>query len=157
MGKLMKAKPFLAATVLSLCAASAQAQEFVRSECVGVVQVSARMTFDSAEHRNWYRRFWTGDCKSLPALRCMPGSPNWNDVITKLVKKGRADQAPAITTAACRMGETIGHEWAREKAVRRIDTADLKAFLVTLDTAPDVTTGLSRVELRVKTALGLKP
>jgi hypothetical protein len=153
MGKLMKAKPFLPAVALALCAVSAQAQEFVRPECAGVVQASTQLKFDSVEHANWYRRFWTGNCKSLPALQCMPGSPHWNDIVTKLVKKGRPDQASFITQAACRMGQTIGHEWSREKAIRRISTADLKTYLTTLDAAPDVPTGLSRVELRVKTAM----
>jgi hypothetical protein len=153
----MKSRSFLAATILMFAATAAQAQEFVRADCRGVVQASTQVKFDSPQHANWYRRFWTGSCKDLPKLQCMPGSPNWNDVITRLTKKGRVDQAPAITTAACRMGQLIGHEWAREKAVRRIDTADLKTFLATLDTSPDVPTGLQRVETRVKTALGLKP
>jgi hypothetical protein len=154
----MIARSFPLAVTLALTAMAVQAQEFVRPECLGVVHASAGLKFDSVEHANWYRRFWTGSCRNLPAMRCMPGSPNWNGVVTELLKKGRADQAPAITTAACRMGEIIGHEWSREKAIRKINTDDLKAFMATLDTAPDVATGLNRVEVRVKLALaGARP
>jgi len=154
----MIARSFPLAVVLSLMAMTAQAQEFVRAECLGVVQASARLPYDSAQQSLWYRRFWTGDCKGLPMMTCVPGNPNWNDMISKLVKKGAPAQGPSITTAACKMGEIIGHEWSREKAIRKINTNDLKAFMVTLDTAPDVTTGLQRVELRVKEAMaGAKP
>lgn len=149
----MFAKPFFTALGLTMVAASAQAQEFVRPDCRAFVQPSASLAFDTPEHRNWYRRFWTGDCHSLPALRCMPGAPNWNDTVTKLVKKGRPDQAAAVTAHACRLGQAIGHEWARDKPVRRINTNDLRAYFAALDSAPDVTTGMARVDLRVKTAL----
>lgn len=146
-------KSFLPAVALSLVALSAQAQEFVRPDCLSVVRPSAGLTFENPEHRNWYRRFWTGDCRDLPKLRCMPGSPNWNDVVSKLVKKGQPAQAASVTASACRLGQTMGYEWARPKPVRRIDTDDLKSYLAALDSAPDVTTGLTRVDGRVKAAL----
>ena len=146
-------KSVLFVVVFAMAASLVQAQEYVRPDCLGVVQPSAGLKFDTAEHATWYRRFWTGSCKSLPMMQCMPGNPNWNDVVAKLVKRGRPDQAAAITATACRMGQTIGQEWSRERDVRRISTADLKTYMATLDEAPDVTTGLSRVELKVKTAM----
>ena len=149
----MIARPTPLAFAVALVASAVSAQEYVRPDCLGVVQASAGLKFESVEHAHWYRRFWTGSCRNLPALRCMPGSPNWNDVVGELVKKARPDQTGQITATACRMGQAIGHEWSRAKPVRRIDTNDLKAFMTTLDQAPDVPTGLSRVDLRVKTAL----
>lgn len=149
----MSAKSFPLALAVALAAASAQAQEFVRPDCRGLVQPSAGLAFETAEHRNWYRRFWTGDCHGLPALRCVPGSPNWNDTVARLVKKGRPDQAAAITAQACRLGQVIGHEWSRPKPVRRIDIHDLKTYFAAVDSAPDVAGGLARVEARVKAAL----
>ncbi|MBN9318232.1 MAG: hypothetical protein BGN86_11025 [Caulobacterales bacterium 68-7] len=146
-------KSFPLAVVLALSAELAQAQEYVRPDCLGVVQPSASLKFDTPEHAIWYRRFWTGSCRNLPMMQCMPGNPNWNDVVGKLVKRGRPDQSATILSTACRMGQTIGHEWSRERAVRRISTDDLKTYMATLDEAPDVTTGLSRVELKVKTAM----
>lgn len=147
-------KSFPLAVIIALAATVAQAQEYVRPDCLGVVQPSAGLKFDTPVHATWYRRFWTGSCKNLPMMQCMPGNPNWNDVVGKLVKRGRPDQAAAIISTACKMGQTIGQEWSRGKAVRRINTDDLKTYMATLDDAPDVTTGLSRVQLRIDTALG---
>jgi hypothetical protein len=151
----MNAKPLLVAASLAvtLAAASAQAQEFIRADCRNFVTPSASLAFDGAEHRKWYRRFWTGSCHNLPVLRCVPGSPNWNDTVAQLVSRGRADQAAAITAQACPLGQAIGHEWARDKAVRRIDTNDLRSYFADLDRAPDVVTGMTRVDRRVRAAL----
>jgi hypothetical protein len=153
----MRAASILVAFTLTLIAVSAQAQEFVRQDCARLAPPSASLSFDSPEHRLWYRRFWTGDCKDLPILACVPGNPNWNDVITQLLKKGRPDQGPAIRASACRLGEVVGHEWSRAKAVRRINTEDLRSYIAILQATSDVPTGLGRLETRMKTDMAAPP
>jgi hypothetical protein len=77
--------------VALLAAQAVQAQEFVRDDCRGVVAPSAAQKYDTPEHARWYKRFWTGDCDHL--MFCFPGSPNWNDIVGKLLVKGGPSQS----------------------------------------------------------------
>ncbi|MCR5879750.1 hypothetical protein [Phenylobacterium sp. J367] len=120
--------------------------------CPRRLRAGAPAAFDSPIHARWNQRFWTGECKSLP-WTCMPGEPNWNSVVDRLVAKAQAAQKAAVKVQACRLGGLIGHEWSRAKPVRRIDTADLQAFLREVNAAPDVGQGLTRVEHRVRSKL----
>jgi hypothetical protein len=77
-----------------LVASSAQAQSYVRADCQGLVGVAPNR-FDTPEHERWYKRFWTGTCDHLSF--CIPGAPNWNDVVGKLlVKGGPSERAGAL-------------------------------------------------------------
>jgi len=134
-----------------LVAQAAQAQAYVRPDCQGLVGVSPNR-YDSSEHARWYQRFWTGNCDHLAF--CVPGSPNWNDIVGKLLVKGGPSERVAILPKACRLGQLIGLEWSREKAVRKIDTHDLRAFNATLESTDDTLRGLDKVEqaARIKLA-----
>ncbi|MET0338486.1 MAG: hypothetical protein ABW063_12095 [Caulobacter sp.] len=137
-----------------LCAGTAQADEFVRADCRSLVSASDGLSYERPEHPVWYRRFWTGECGGLPLYRCKPGSPNWNDVTSQMMARA----APAVRTAvrlkACKLGQVIGYEWARDKPIRRIDTAALKDLLKLLNETQDVSAGLDRVDRRVKELMG---
>jgi hypothetical protein len=71
----------------------------------------------------WYKRFWTGDCDHLNM--CLPGAPNWNDIVGKLLVKGGPTERAVLLPKACRLGQLIGLEWSRDKKIRKIDTGDL--------------------------------
>jgi hypothetical protein len=138
----------LSALVLSLAlagAASTQAwaQEYVRADCR--VQIDpAALRFDTTLHQRWYKRFWTGECDHLPM--CFPGSPNWNDIVGKLLVRGGPTERAALLPKACRLGQVIGLEWARDKKVRRIDTGDLRTFKSQLEASGDALRGVDQVE-----------
>ena len=129
---------------------AAQAQDYVRADCRGQTSPGAQR-FDSPEQARWYKRFWTGDCDHLPL--CFPGSPNWNDIVGKLVVRGGPSEQAALLPKACRLGQTIGLEWSRDKKVRRIDTADLRAFRGELEKSGDALRGVEQVEATARAKL----
>ena len=129
---------------------AAQAQDYVRTDCRGQTSPAAQR-FDSPEHARWYKRFWTGDCDHLPL--CFPGSPNWNDIVGKLVTRGGPSEQAALLPKACRLGQTIGLEWSRDKKVRRIDTADLRVFKGELEKSGDALRGVEQVEATARAKL----
>jgi hypothetical protein len=135
---------------LLLAAPPVAAQDYVRADCLGKA-TPARYAAGSPEAR-WYRRFWTGDCDGL--FGCMGGSPNWNEVVGKLLERSPAAARTAVLAKACRLGPLIGMEWVRPKKVRRIDTGDLKGFNKTLERAGDVLRGLDAVDAEVRGKLG---
>jgi len=127
----------------------ARAQSYVRADCKPVVTAGAPADALTA---HWYRRFWTGDCTGLHG--CMAGSPNWNDVVSKLVARSRAQERPAVLARACRLGPLIGLEWTRPRTVRRIDSRDLRKFKTTLESSGDVLKGIERVEAEARAKIG---
>ena len=142
-------RALLAAMALGL-AGAAQAQDYVRADCRGLVSPAA-LRFDTPEHVRWYKRFWTGDCDHLPF--CFPGSPNWNDFVGKLLTRGGPAEQAALLPKACRLGQTIGLEWARDKKIRRIDTGDLRAFKSQLEASGDALRGVEQVEVSARAKL----
>ena len=139
----------LAALALGL-ASAAQAQDYVRADCRALVNPAA-LRFDTPEHVRWYRRFWTGDCDHLPF--CFPGSPNWNDIVGKLLTRGGPAEQAALLPKACRLGQTIGLEWSRDKKIRRIDTGDLRTFKGQLEASGDALRGVEQVEASARAKL----
>ncbi|MDG2530615.1 hypothetical protein [Caulobacter endophyticus] len=147
----------LGATALllaGLMAGSASAQEFVRGDCLNVVQPTRALRFEDDTHARWYKRFWTGNCQDLSL--CFPGSPNWNDIVTKLLVKGGSAEKPTLLPKACKLGQLIGMEWARDRRIKRISTQDLKRFSGILDDAGDPLKGVEAVEVKAR-ALLAKP
>jgi hypothetical protein len=131
-------------------ASVAQAQDYVRADCRTLLN-PAGARFDTPDHARWYRRFWTGDCDHLPF--CFPGSPNWNDIVGKLVVRGGPAEQAVLLPKVCRLGQTIGLEWSRDKKIRRIDTGDLRAFKGQLEASGDALRGVEQVEALAKAKL----
>jgi hypothetical protein len=131
-------------------AGAAQAQDYVRADCRGLAN-SVALRFDTPEHVRWYKRFWTGECDHLPM--CLPGSPNWNDIVGKLLTRGGPAEQAALLPKACRLGQTIGLEWSRNKKIRRIDTGDLRVFKGQLEASGDALRGVEQVEGSVRAKL----
>jgi hypothetical protein len=139
-----RARTALLALVLGCGLAGAvQAQDYVRADCRAQLAPTASQ-FATPLHQRWYRRFWTGDCDHLPL--CFSGSPNWNGIVGKLLARGGPAERAALLPKACRLGQIIGLEWARDKKVRRIDTDDLHAFKGQLEASGDALLGIERVE-----------
>ena len=140
--------PILAAVVVIGMAPVAQAAEFVRADCRAVVKPTDSLRFDTDEHQRWYKRFWTGSCDHLAF--CFPGSPNWNDVVGKLLVKGGPAEQPALLPKACRLGQMIGLEWAKDHDQQKITTKDLKVFDATLEAAGDPLKGVDAVDAKAR-------
>lgn len=129
---------------------AALAQDYVQAPC----QSAAVPHFEDHLQSLWYRRFWTGDCKDLPALGCRSGRPYWNQIVRTVTARTPMDKRADVSTRVCKLGRQIGFEWTRPKAERRIDSRDLKALSATLDQAPDVIAGVAAVEVSVRAKVG---
>ena len=144
---------FTAALLTSLGVLSAPtpaaSQSYVKPPC----EAAKTPAFVDTLQPLWYRRFWTGECKDLSGLRCRRGEPYWNDVVRTLTDRAPPGKRVEVATRACQLGRQVGFEWTRPRAVRRIDTQDLKALNVQLEKAPDVMAGLAAVEARVRTTI----
>ncbi len=57
---------------------------------------------------------------------------------------------------ACRLGQLIGLEWAKDKDVQKISTKDLKVFNGILEKAGDPLKGVEAVDARAR-ALATQP
>lgn len=144
----------LTAVVAMGTAPVAQAAEFVRADCLAVVKPTASIRFDTDEHLRWYKRFWTGACDHLTF--CFPGDPNWNGVVGKLLAKGGPSEQAALLPKACRLGQLIGLEWAKDKGDQKITTKDLKTFNAMLEAAGDPLKGVEAVDAKAG-ALAARP
>lgn len=144
--------PLQAAIVASvvLSCATAEARTYVRAECRPIARTD--QLDPSPVAARWYRRFWTGDCDGLKG--CLNGSPNWNEIVGKLVAKSRPQDRQTVLVKACRLGPLIGQEWTRPRGVRHIDSGDLRGFKKTLESAGDVVEGVDRVEAQVRAKIG---
>ena len=145
----------LAAGLLALlwlvaAAPPTRSQDYVAAPC----PAGAAPRFEDHLQSLWYRRFWTGECRDLPGLRCRNGRPYWNEAIRSLAARVPAGERSAVAARACRLGTRIGFEWTRPSAERRIDTQDLRTFNAMLEKAPEVSAGLAAVEARVGAKIG---
>jgi hypothetical protein len=145
---LRKVGVVIAAVAALGAASSVQAAEFVRADCRAMVKPTETIRFDTDEHLRWYRRFWTGTCDHLSF--CFSGSPNWNDIVGKLLAKGGPAEQPVLLPKACRLGQLIGLEWAKDKQVQKISTKDLRRFNAMLEAAGDPLKGVEAVEARAR-------
>jgi len=139
------------AAVAVLAATPAGAQGYVRDDCQPAITAGAPADPLTAR---WYRRFWTGECGDLHG--CKGGSPNWNEIVGKLVARTDAAKRPAVLSRACRLGAVIGLEWTRPRKVRRIDTRDLSGFRTTLQNSRNILEGIERVEQQARGKIGGK-
>ena len=142
----------VAAMVVLGTGSAVQAGEFVRADCRALVRPTDAIRFDTDEHLRWYKRFWTGTCDHLSF--CFPGSPNWNDIVGKLLTKGGAGEQSALLPKACRLGQLIGLEWAKDKGVQKISTKDLKVFNGMLEAAGDPLKGVEAVDAKARAMTG---
>jgi hypothetical protein len=140
--------------VIGLCfagfAQGALAQSYVQAPCPS----GSVPEFEDHLQSLWYRRFWTGECKDLPALGCRSGRPFWNDVVRTITARAAANERAAVSVRACKLGREIGFEWTRPKTERRINTQDLQKLDKALEQAPDVTAGLQAVESSIRGRVG---
>jgi hypothetical protein len=144
----------LSAVAAVAVSTSASAEEFVRGDCRPMTVPTASLRFDSPEHVRWYKRFWTGTCDDLNF--CFPGSPNWNDIVGKLLVRGGPAERAALLPKACRLGQLIGLEWSRDRRIKHIHTTDLKTFSAMLEASGDALDGVEKVEAKAKAMIATR-
>ena len=124
----------LGVAIALICASvAARADEPVRRDCLVHIRPTSELRFNDDVHRNWWRRFWTGNCSGLSMFQCLPGKPSWNDAITRLLNKVPSDERPALLAQTCTLGAAIGFEWAKDNSIRCIDTNNVSEWGAKLD------------------------
>jgi hypothetical protein len=146
-------KAALLTALLLGVSSAARAEDFISPACRPTVPL-ASVQFENPLQARWYRRFWTGNCDHLAG--CFPGSPNWNGILEQLLARGGPAERAALLPKVCRLGQTVGLEWTREKAVRRISTSDLRDLYHVLESSDDPLRGLEQVEAIVRAKLAAR-
>ena len=59
---------------------------------------------------------------SLFGDACSESEPGWNQAVGNLMRKAPDQRAPELLAKACKLGELIGYEWAKDNNVRCIHT-----------------------------------
>ncbi len=133
----------------ALCAMQA------RAETIALAGETCRIdgqSFDDEEHALWYDRFWTGSCSGLWFSGCWPGD-SWPDLVNGLAAKHGQEEAKDLVPRFCALGRAMGHEWARDNAVRSISTDDLEAWYQDLRSVQDLEAALLRYETLIESRL----
>jgi hypothetical protein len=134
----------------TMCATPAQAQANVFGPCVSHVSALSAMSFDDTTHRNWYRRFWNGQCVGL--FGCLPAR-KWTDVVDRLAGEAASAASHEVTVQACGLGQLVGYEWARDNDLRKITTDDLERLSHILEGSSDPLARIARVRTEVQALL----
>lgn len=116
---------------------------------------NAGLAFDDRKHRAWYGRFWTGRCDGLGFFDfCSQEGGSWPDTIAATLDNLPPAQRPRARAEMLAMGRMIGFEWARDNAIRKIDTADLRRWRTELSRAGDRWAALGRICREAAVAVG---
>lgn len=70
------------------------------------------------QYLTWVQRFYEG----------RPGILGWNDITDSVLQDMNREQQSVVNDLGSRLGQRIAAEWAKDNAVRRIDTAMLSLW-----------------------------
>ena len=122
-------------------------------DCEGRENPRAGLSFEDEKHRLWYEvRFWSGQCKGEIWLTCWSG-PSWYDVMDKVLSNGAPADRPEICERMFTLGVRLGHEWARDNAIRSIHTGDLEAWRGELLESDEPLKAIDKLEMLVDARL----
>jgi hypothetical protein len=150
---------FISATAAAavLMPLSVFGQEAIRQDCLAHVAPVSRLAFSHDKHRQWYRRYWNGRCEGLSTSflgdACSESEPGWNQAVTDILRQGQPQRAAELLAKACKLGELIGYEWAKDNNVRCIHTMgsnSLSSLNAILKERGDILQRLDRIEARAK-------
>jgi hypothetical protein len=79
----------------------------------------------SKQEQAWFKKFYEGTFLVK----------GWKYQMKALLKDFQGDERDALDDSLRRLGEKIGREWAKDNAVRRIDTAKLQQWGASLGDA----------------------
>ena len=79
----------------------------------------------SKQEQDWLKKFYEGTFLVK----------GWKKQMKELLKDFQGDERDALNDSLSSLGEKIGREWAKDNAVRRIDTAKLQQWGASLTNA----------------------
>jgi hypothetical protein len=92
----------------------------------------------SQQEKVWLKKFYEGTFLVK----------GWNTQMRELLKDFQGHERDAISELLSGLGEKIGREWAKDNAVRRIDTAKLQQWGASLTSARKKGTDALTEEIR---------
>jgi predicted secreted protein len=111
------------ATSSFLLASPAGAQNVIRSDCLPYIAAMSKLTYDQGDHKKWYRHYWEGKCKGFWLWQCTTSEKGWNERMDALLNAAvTAQEKQQVLQAACKQGELVGYEWAKDNHKRCIQT-----------------------------------
>ena len=72
----------------------------------------------SKQEQEWLKKFYEGSFLIK----------GWKNQMKELLKEFQGDERDVLNDSLSRLGEKIGREWAKDNAIRRIDTTNLKQW-----------------------------
>jgi hypothetical protein len=140
-----------------LASTAANAQHAIRQDCLASIAPVERLTYAHDKHRLWYQRFWNGKCQGLSTSflgdACSENEPGWNVAVSDIMRQGTPQKAADLLSRACKLGELIGYEWAKDNNVRCIHTMganSLSSLYAVLKQQGDIFDRLARMETKAK-------
>lgn len=119
-----------------------------RRDCQERRDPSSGLAFDDEQHRLWYEvRFWQGECDDSLSW-CFTGD-DWYDLMEEVLERVPAAEQAKLCPRLWDLGRRIGHEWARDNDVRRIDTSDLEDWQEAISESGDLPATLTETEALV--------
>lgn len=123
----MQRKQFLLTALLVssvvLLAAPAGAQNIIRNDCLPYIAAASKLTYDGGDHRKWYRHYWEGKCEGFWPWECTTSQKGWNARMNELLNTAATpQQKQRVLQLACKQGELIGYEWAKDNNKRCLQT-----------------------------------
>lgn len=105
-------------------AAPAGAQNIIRRDCLTHIAALSKLAYQPGDHRKWYRHYWDGKCKGLWwPIGCTTAIKGWNERMNALLNAATTSrEKKAVLKLACKQGELIGYEWAKDNDKRCIHT-----------------------------------
>ncbi len=94
-------------------------------------------------------------CSSGEAGSGNAGKAYWEDTMTRTLAKVSDKERSVLRNRLFVLGRRVGHEWARDNDVRKIDTGDLKRWGASLKSAVNSDSVLTVIERKAMKKLGL--
>lgn len=116
--------------------------------CPTKIDPFAGLAFDDSDHREWYERYWTGDCGGLSfwqGIRCTKGDDYWFRSIKVALAKVPSKDRGRLRLELWSLGRLVGHEWAKKNSVRKIHTPDINAWGDELKAAEDIPEAIRQI------------
>ena len=104
--------------------------------------IYAELSFDHNDHKQWYERFWEGDCEGLSFVQsfvCVRDDNHWYRIIHDILPRvSPVTLQPEVRFNLWQLGRVVGHEWARDNNTRLIDTNDVQRWYEELRTSTNI-------------------
>ncbi len=108
---------------IAVLAVPASAQNIIRNDCLRYVAAMSKLTYDGGDHRKWYRHYWEGKCEGFWPFQCTTSQKGWNERMNALLNAAATpQQKQRVLQLACKQGELVGYEWAKDNDKRCVQT-----------------------------------